>query len=373
MDWCVGSEIDDFVVPRHEELLDQLPSPNSWSQWGTNESGSSGWPNNFGATKIAHLPDEENCLRMLFGKVGCQNSKNDASSMYGVGSEDSLKRIPVTHDLPDLQFNNSMGMDQMDDIFLNSLLKEHLLGTECNDNLLYLSPESHYGVMPADSNSTTLVLDMQSIPSDTETKYFGNHGFSQSASWDRGEITMPNLSKCDYFDQSDGKQEKASEAKLVLLCDQNSSSSYRSLGKVTSLEESVLQELEAALTQLTEKTRLCFRDSLYRLALNSNEKASTQTQSEGAHEKTRSRRTETAESETNGIDRAVANLMFKKVDANTCDLLPAMSAKFKEKLMSSNYSWNHEEIVLFSQPSTLSTDRHVPALARQDPTSTRFN
>ncbi|GAB4827762.1 hypothetical protein Ancab_034648 [Ancistrocladus abbreviatus] len=372
MEWCFSREVDGFVVPRFEELLDQHPSPDIWSRCGFNGSGTFGWPDNFDDSEMTDLPMEENCLRMQFGKISWENCQNGSSSTCGGGSGDSLKRIPAAHDVPNFQLSGSMGADEADDIFLNSLLEEYLPGAECDDNLLYLSPESCGGVIPADSNSTNNVLDMQSIPCDTPTKYFGDQSFSQSTSWDSGEITMPNLTNCHSFDQSDGRQVKALETKLVLPCGQSSSS--RCLGEETSLEESVLQELEAVLTQITEKTRLCFRDSLYRLAHNSNEQASVQTRVEGAHDETSSGKTEAGESETNSIDRAVANLMFNKVDANACNLVPAMAAKFVRKPISCNYSWNNEEIVLFPQPSTLSTDTLVPVCVQHDSkANTRFN
>ncbi|KAF9595626.1 hypothetical protein IFM89_001499 [Coptis chinensis] len=41
------------------------------------------------------------------------------------------------------------------------------------------------------------------------------------------------------------------------------------LDEETSMEENALQELEVAMTQLTQETRICFRDALYRLARSS--------------------------------------------------------------------------------------------------------
>lgn len=91
------------------------------------------------------------------------------------------------------------------------------------------------------------------------------------------------------------------------------------VGCETSLEESVLQELQGVMDQMTENTRICFRDALYRLAKNSKHGV---TQYQNAMQRTsqsaisRSERTQTRESETNTIDRAIANLMFSKMDFN---------------------------------------------------------
>ncbi|KAL8162659.1 hypothetical protein V2J09_014148 [Rumex salicifolius] len=103
-----------------------------------------------------------------------------------------------------------------------------------------------------------------------------------------------------------------------------------------SLEEAVLNDLGETLTQLSTSTRLCFRDSLYRLAQNSTKHTLLSCQAkdpspydlsemEVEDEQMRSGETAKAESETNTIDRAVANFVFKKVDVNTQDLRPAMS------------------------------------------------
>ena len=93
--------------------------------------------------------------------------------------------------------------------------------------------------------------------------------------------------------------------------------------KETSPEESALQELERATAKLTARTRNCFRDSLYRLAENSKKQTVNQHQN-GDHVVEKNlvkifhdnalRVGETRESKTNAIDRAIASLMFTKMD-----------------------------------------------------------
>lgn len=34
MEWYLGSEVDDLVVPRNQESLERISLPDSWSQWG---------------------------------------------------------------------------------------------------------------------------------------------------------------------------------------------------------------------------------------------------------------------------------------------------------------------------------------------------
>ncbi|XVF82469.1 hypothetical protein PTKIN_Ptkin16aG0051100 [Pterospermum kingtungense] len=93
-----------------------------------------------------------------------------------------------------------------------------------------------------------------------------------------------------------------------------------------SLEESVLQELELVMAQLSDKSRICFRDAFYRLAKNSkqnpvvpNQQGNLDVQACSAkwtvfEEITRSANKKTTESETNAIDRTVASLTFGKIE-----------------------------------------------------------
>ncbi|KAH0907726.1 hypothetical protein HID58_039553 [Brassica napus] len=95
-----------------------------------------------------------------------------------------------------------------------------------------------------------------------------------------------------------------------------------------STEEVVLQDLQRAsekVTVLTDVTRKCFRDTFYRLAKNSQLKCESgninteeflqdTTFSGNINKKT--------ESETNSIDRAVANLTFNNMESNMRNIPP---------------------------------------------------
>ncbi|KAG2315561.1 hypothetical protein Bca52824_018683 [Brassica carinata] len=94
-----------------------------------------------------------------------------------------------------------------------------------------------------------------------------------------------------------------------------------------SSEEVVLQDLQRASEKLTDETRKCFRDTFYRLAINSQEKLDSDNTNSGEFhmqaskyddcgDKTRLSREEEIESETNSIDRAVANLTYNKMESN---------------------------------------------------------
>lgn len=91
--------------------------------------------------------------------------------------------------------------------------------------------------------------------------------------------------------------------------------------KHSSIEESTLQNLEAIISQFNDKTRIHFRDALYRLARDTKHQnvvedldgdVSMQEAMPWAvhNEALRSDDKKPMESETNSVDRAVANLMF---------------------------------------------------------------
>lgn len=86
-------------------------------------------------------------------------------------------------------------------------------------------------------------------------------------------------------------------------------------GNEISMEESVLQHLEYLTSQLTEETRICFRDSLYRLADNSKHDDACQSRNAMPDQDSKwFREEERTESQTNVIDRTVANLLFSNPD-----------------------------------------------------------
>ncbi|KAF2615732.1 hypothetical protein F2Q70_00009853 [Brassica cretica] len=80
---------------------------------------------------------------------------------------------------------------------------------------------------------------------------------------------------------------------------------------------------------LTDETRKCFRDTFYRLARSSQEKLDSDNNTDSGEfhmqasryddygdNTTRLSREEEIESETNSIDRAVANLTYNKMESN---------------------------------------------------------
>ncbi|KAM4072552.1 hypothetical protein ACB094_11G146000 [Castanea mollissima] len=389
MEWYLGSGFDDLAVPKDQELPDRLPSPESWSKWGISASESFRSP-------YKCFDMDENSTQQEVNFNG-EKDQSCGSSMCEGLSEECFNWRTHSRDQPDCQLNDFAGFEQMNDIFLSSLL-EDLPETENLDESFYFSPESDYGMMAIDN------LDSQSISSDAEnvmgsSKYLKRHAFSPPMGWDNGDVTAVQFIPCNT-DQLDCPREKELYGKDMVSSEQNEMDG--TLGQDTSLEESVLHELELVMEQLPEKTRICFRDALYRLAKNS--KPHMETLSNDGYlvmEKSpplttqdvtmRSESKKAVESETNTIDRAIANLMFNKTDASVREVREFSSAasvssnegvsgdtqppvNSKQEVMRAtgpqNYSSNQPKIHHFPDQQILAGDAEVPTLFQIDPRET---
>lgn len=169
-------------------------------------------------------------------------------------------------------------------------------------------------------------------------------------------------------------------AKLQAPSEQNIANEL--VGEETSLEESVLQELRIVMTQMSDKTRICFRDALYRLSENSkqhidmptsrqNGDSTPETPPESGHDTNmRSGNDKAMESETNFIDRAIANLLFNKMDVNVQNFPVVALKNPKQELIeetgSPKYSFNKPPTHQFCR-DMLTGDAEVPTFGQEQP------
>ncbi|CAA2981363.1 Hypothetical predicted protein [Olea europaea subsp. europaea] len=114
----------------------------------------------------------------------------------------------------------------------------------------------------------------------------------------------------------------AMEVDVPFSLEHNSADKHITEEKI-SLEESVYLELRSLTVQLTENTRICIRDALYRLAKNSKHEETKHIQegNEAPAECSPTTYSETSrlddtdeEESTNAIDRTVANLLFHNIN-----------------------------------------------------------
>ncbi|CAN8269421.1 unnamed protein product [Cochlearia groenlandica] len=273
MDCYTGRNFQELVVPNYQESSssETYPSSNMWcGSW----------------TMNTHEPTEKcfdynnitfNGDGILYNQIGLRKSEEEEEEEDEESK--SSKAFYGASSLHDFQ-----GIEHMDDIFLSSIL-------EGNDE----------DVHRASSSNNSVGLGSSSMYGGSEVHMFHCHD-------------MP-LKEEAPFTISD-------------MCEENMLDSSHYCIDLSS-EELVLQDLQSASEKLTDETRKCFRDTFYRLARSSIEKLSgsvSANNSEESHMQTSrydycdgnmlSREEEEIESETNSIDRAVANLTFNKMESN---------------------------------------------------------
>ncbi|PNX97647.1 hypothetical protein L195_g020880 [Trifolium pratense] len=290
MDWYYGCGTNDFVVPSDQDLLAQNHSPENWSKWGISA------PEGYNSPK-SFMTMDSNTTEANFnfnGKSFSNNAVKFESSSYDKDqssssslTEQSFQQTRLSrhqhHQQQNYQLQElSSSFEQTDDIFLDSILEDY----PCAENLnksFYFYPENQC------SNSTG------GYQKDIEASEFVPCNSNSDDC-----LNIETLKIMDLSEQFSGDE---------------------GMGNHSSIEESTLQNLEAIISQFTDKTRISFRDALYRLARDTKQQlvvddldgdVSMQEPMPWAvhNESLRSEDEQPMESETNSVDRAVANLMF---------------------------------------------------------------
>ncbi|KAE8721572.1 hypothetical protein F3Y22_tig00015498pilonHSYRG00067 [Hibiscus syriacus] len=272
MDWYQCKGMEDLVVPKHQEVDDNLPSPESWSKWDFTS------PGKFNDERFA-VAENLTFVKPKFNGRLCHGVEfestadvNDPSTCWSIYGGLSLNQGRVSQHQTDHQLDDFGRSEQLDDIFLASLLEDPTWGEDLHKSFCF-SPGFECETMAAD-------------------------------------YLLPDITANGFVSEG------------------------------MSLEESVLKELEKVTTQLSDKTRICFRDAFYRLAKNLKQNPVALGQQGNLHaqthplkwtiseEKIRSGKKEKTESETNTIDRTIANLTFDKMDINVWDFPLFQSQQF---------------------------------------------
>ncbi|VVB13524.1 unnamed protein product [Arabis nemorensis] len=266
MDRYSRRNIEDLVVPNYQETSDSFPSPDVWSGgWNMNTSEAA-------AEKCFDYDVINNGFSGgLYSQIDMEKSeellvKEEAKRLKSSGDGCFYNSASSLHDFD--------GIQQMDDMFLSSILED----VPGNENLDSFKESDNYN----SSGSSSAYLDGREVP-------------MFNYNWETCQ-DMP-------FMISD-------------LCEMNM--------EEPSAEEVVLQDLQRASEMLTDDTRKCFRDTFYRLAKNSQQKSESDntTSDEFLEDRTSRNRNQKMESETNSIDRAIANLTFNKMESNMRNLPP---------------------------------------------------
>ncbi|KAH7548451.1 hypothetical protein ACOSP7_031997 [Xanthoceras sorbifolium] len=383
MDWHFGNGVDDLVVPRDQELSDGFPSsPEFWSKWGTCDS-----ENFVSQSKCFDMDDmmeEEfkfNGLCSEDMETGVQDKDQCSGSVVcggsGGSSEDSLQRTAVSCNHQDYPLDHFAGIEQLDDIFLDSLLEDLPRNEDVHKSFSFTS-ESQCFLLPANSLSTDMTINSQSNSSDEHSKgsskYLKTHAFSPSLGWEKGEVADSSFIPCNS-EQRDFVPVKAPLVEVRVASEKNGANGPE--GEKPSVEESVLQDLKIVMAQLTDETRICFRDAFYRLASNSKHHVtplcqkgdfSTEASPGTDHDiSKRSGKRKPMESETNIFDRAIANLVYDKMDLNVREF-PTTAAMYpRQEGIGTTGSPNQSSNKLEVHHDRLTGDAEVPRFGEKHP------
>ncbi|KAH1148497.1 hypothetical protein AAZX31_15G215500 [Glycine max] len=311
MDWYYGCESSDLLVSKDQEnLLERHPSPENWSEWGINAPEGFNSPQEYLIMDTDETEVEFNFIDESFNNEiefdPCQYDKDQSSSSSACGgfAEQSFQQMALTCDH---QLQDRSTFKHTDDIFLDSVLEDFPCVENLHKSFSYLENQC--------SNTTGGVQ-----------KDIAASGFvpCNSDSKDCLDIEDHAVKVLDTFEQSNGD-----DTMLEQL----------------SLEEYTLQAFEMLIAQFTEKTRISFRDALYRLARNTKQHViedldgglnmHQEMPDSVYHETMRSEDNKPMESESNSVDRAVANLMFNKMEINILDLPLTTLVNLKQEVIGS--------------------------------------
>ncbi|CAI9770454.1 unnamed protein product [Fraxinus pennsylvanica] len=289
---------------------------------------------------------------LLSGTTFSREVDRLCSSSVCIGlPDDFCQRSAYPREQLDFQLNDFARFDEADDTFLDSLLEEHESGIHAAGSVNFSRTSSNDNMMPSNL-LRDLVSESKTVQDDI--------GHSKDLQKYTSSVSRDckNEANDDPFSVAE-----AMEVDIPFSLEHNSADTHIA-EKVTSLEESAYLELRSMTVQLTESTRICLRDALYRLAENSKhedidnvqdghdapEECSLTTYGEA------SRLGDTEEEEsTNAIDRTVANLLFNHI--SFCS--PA-STETEDEVNVSFYDYNP----CFSADShgtVLDGDAEVPA------------
>ncbi|XP_058744184.1 protein LNK3-like [Vicia villosa] len=292
MDWYYGCGTNDFVVPGDQDLLATHPSPENWSKWGINAPEGYNSPKNFMSMDSSTTEAEFNfdgesfSNRVKFESSSYDKAQSSSSSVCEGLTDQSFQQTSLSRNHHRRQTNYqlqelSSSFEQTDDIFLDSILEDF----PCAENLnksFYFYPENQCSNSPGGLQRDMAASEFLSCNSNSDDC-----------------LNIETLQILDHSEQFNGDE---------------------AMHNHSSIEESTLQNLEAIISQFNDKTRISFRDALYRLARDTKQQhpADDLDGDISMQEALRSDDQQPMESETNSVDRAVANLMFNGTAYTEC-------------------------------------------------------
>ncbi|CAI9765048.1 unnamed protein product [Fraxinus pennsylvanica] len=159
----------------------------------------------------------------------------------------------------DFKLNDSARFDEADDIFVHSLLEEDGSGIHAPGSVNFSPTSSNDNVMPSNL-SRDLILESKTVQ-----EHIDNTGHSKDLKENAFSVS-PDCKNEAYNDPF--SLAKAMEVDIPFSLEHNGEDKHVTEEETSSVE-SVYLELRSLTVQLTENTRICLPDALYRLAKNS--------------------------------------------------------------------------------------------------------
>ncbi|KAJ4977741.1 hypothetical protein NE237_008521 [Protea cynaroides] len=355
MDYLVGVEADIFNVSKNPQQSYRFPSPDYYMQWEVAN------PEHF------HAANEFCDSTRNATKEDDNNSNNKSLSQPNVAKEELILNEKNSCDevevqgfffFNQIQVNPQASLDMIrplsnqldyhhDGIFLRSQLEETSPGMENPNRSVSILPLPDCNTMPTENLLMDMIAESQSVSMNESTSNISKNPSSHtrycpsSADWEMKDCSMTE------------------EPVVPGMIPDELNSPYkvgRYLSAGGSLEESVLQELEVVMARvnMTKSTRLCFRDSLYRLAKNSKHSDLVSQNRSGeitmeehrlstVHiETSRFGRVNPTDYETNTIDTTIEKLMFDKLDFDTHDISSPESVNLNKETVMTDASPDYD-------------------------------
>ncbi|KAJ6845779.1 uncharacterized protein M6B38_285610 [Iris pallida] len=336
MEWYLRGDSNGLIVPSHRETSeatntedDVLPTQDDWCHWGTTGTKVMISPNKYHGMFVSN-PSMENsdsggqmCFQASEEAPMCGGEGSNGSGARGVPSPGCRSTRPSeTSSHGQTVINMENDMERMDDIFINSFLEED-----------QLCPDSAYTSTSFEDLMSNMLLDPPNLLDSPETESetcmnacnFVTCTDDISKNWNKEEDNSPS---CLSSDESKSVIGYSVDHNLTVsgppvTSTTNVSESVANMDELECSKAIVLLELEDVMLKMSEKTRICFRDAMYRLAKSFEQNHSmTQIRSEKAADSSfpsqvscdnsRGGRSRSVEPATNIIDRTVANLMFNE-------------------------------------------------------------
>uniref|UniRef100_A0A7N0UCG0 Uncharacterized protein n=1 Tax=Kalanchoe fedtschenkoi TaxID=63787 RepID=A0A7N0UCG0_KALFE len=264
MEWYCGSRVNDVVVPRDQGAWSRFPLQERWKQCGLDAWES--FDSNDKSLALRNIFTDEadfTCETLMDEmEMVCMVVDGEQEEISGVrgGISESSNCWTTLLNNQDYRLDGFTRTNQTDENFVNSLLVDDVRVSEQFHS--YGSPDAHGTYSSANDLTDDVLLNLDVFGS---YEQMNAQDFPYSLDWEKKQSDTPHHNLSNMMNTVVPQCNTPTgnvEAPPRQLC------ASRRVGDQPSVEETVLQELGSAMQQMTDESRLCFRDAFYRLASN---------------------------------------------------------------------------------------------------------